>query len=61
MLPGSGDRKEDCLLYAEHLNRAYKLPGDAHCPVNCSEYKRPDRAAAVSYWASMRPGSMPTP
>lgn len=61
MLPGAGDRKEDCLLYEDHLNRAYKLPGDAHCPVNCPEYKRPDRSTVVSFWASMRPGSMPTP
>lgn len=52
MLPGVGDRRDDCVRYPEHVDRAGTAThGEAHCPSTCPQYqKRPreyDRAAAM--------------
>ena len=38
MLPGEGDRHDDCQRYDQCLTRAAIVGGDAHCP-ECREYK----------------------
>ena len=52
MLPGAGERRDDCAHYPEHVDRAgAATSGEAHCPSPCPQYqKRPreyDRAAAM--------------
>ena len=38
MLPGEGDRHDDCQRYEVCLTRAAIVGGDAHCPEVCSQY-----------------------
>lgn len=56
MLPGAGERREDCMLYEEHVVAPAKLNVSAHCPADCPDYKAYDRAAWVSYVARSQRG-----
>lgn len=52
MLPGLGERRDDCRYYPEHVDRAGRATGgEAHCPTPCPQYvRRPrewDFAAAI--------------
>lgn len=52
MLPGLGERRDDCAHYPEHVDRAgAATSGEAHCPAGCPSFvKRPrewDFAAAI--------------
>ena len=38
MLPGEGDRHDDCQRYDACLTRAAIVGGDAHCPEVCSSF-----------------------
>jgi hypothetical protein len=39
MLPGAGDRHDECQSYTGCLTRAAIVGGEAHCPEACREYR----------------------
>ncbi|RTL09085.1 MAG: hypothetical protein EKK62_04085 [Acidimicrobiia bacterium] len=43
MLPGAGERRDDCQRYSECLSRVVKVGGEAHCPVECASYEATPR------------------